>query len=223
MTGSHAETLRISSTAVVLPRVNLLPPEIAAGRAFRKVQCALGAGVLATFGIVGVLFLLASSSAKNAGEQVNAATARSSQLTVEAARYAEVSRVYARAAAAQVMLTQAMGEEVRYSQLLNDLSLRVPENVWVKALSFNQLAAGVAPLGSVTPGVGVLSVTGMAFDHDDVAVWLESLAAQKSYSDPDFANSTESLLGTREVVTFSSTANLTTATYSGRYAKPAGS
>ena len=222
MIGSITASRRTATATVLLPRVNLLPPELAQARQFRKVQYALGAGVAATVGVVGVLFLLASSSADRAAEELAAATERSTQLTAASARYADVTRVYARAAAAQVMLTQAMGEEVRYSQLLNDLSLRVPDKVWLKTLSFNQAGSGVAPLGSTATSIGTVSITGMAFSHDDVAVWLESLAAQKNFADPDFANSTESLLGTRKIVTFSSTANLTTAAYSGRYTSPAG-
>ena len=220
MIGVHAPPT--TTGALLLPRVNLLPPEIAAGRAFRKVQYALAAGVLATFGVVGLLVLSAGSSVSSAQDQVSAATARSTVLRAESVKYADVTRVYARAAAAQVMLTQAMGTEVRYSQLLSDLSLRVPENIWLKTLSFSQTGAGVAPLGAATPGIGTVAVTGMGFSHDDVAVWLESVAAQKAYSESDFTSSTESLLGTREVVTFSATANLTPAAYSGRYTTPTG-
>ena len=222
MIGLYASTRPVTSGALLLPRVNLLPPEIAAGRAFRKVQYALGAGVVATFGLVGLLYLGASSSHSQAAEEVTAATARSAVLKAESVKYADVTRTYARAAAAQAMLVQAMGPEVRYSQLLNDLSLRVPENVWLKTLSFSQTATGVAPLGAGAPPIGTVSVTGMGFSHDDVAVWLESVAGQKTYSEADFANSTESLLGTRKVVTFTATANLTPEAYSGRYTKPNG-
>ena len=222
MIGLHAPTRPVATGALLLPRVNLLPPEIAAGRAFRKVQVALGAGVVATFGLVGVLYLAASSSQSQAAEELTSATALGSVLKAESVKYADVTRTYAQAAAAQAMLVQAMGTEVRYSQLLNDLSLRVPENVWLKTLTFSQATAGVAPLGATTPGIGTVAVTGMGFSHDDVAVWLESVAGQKAYSEADFASSTESLLGTRKVVTFSATANLTPDAYSGRYTKPNG-
>ena len=204
-----------------LPRVNLLPPEIAETRRFRRIQVGLGGAVLGAVGIVALLYVAASSSVSSAQSDLDSANATGAQLRAETAKYNEVTAIYGRAAAAQAMLTQAMGEEVRYSRFLNDLSLSVPENVWVKNVTFAQTAAPAA-LGSTTPGIGTVTFTGVGFSHDDVAVWLESLASQKTYTNAYFTNSTEALLGKRKVVNFTSTAALTPAAYSGRYAKPAG-
>ncbi|MDX6224922.1 MAG: type pilus assembly protein PilN [Frankiales bacterium] len=204
-----------------LPRVNLLPPEIAETRRFRRIQIGLGGAVLGAVGIVALLYVAATSSVSSAQSNLDTANSTHTQLTAETAKYRDVTAVYARAAAAQAMLTQAMGEEVRYSQLMNDLSLSVPETVWLKNVSFTQTALAAATPGA-TPGIGTLTVTGVGFSHDDVAVWLESLAGQKSYANPYFSGSTEALMGTRKTVNFSSTATLTPAAYSGRYTKPAG-
>lgn len=209
-----------------LPRVNLLPPEIAETRRFRRIQLGLGGAVLGAVGIVALLYVGATSSVSSAQGDLDAATATHSRLTVETAKYKDVTAVYARAAAAQAMLTQAMGEEVRYSQLMNDLSLTVPETVWLKSLLFSQAPVAPAAAGATAPGavagIGTVTFTGVGFNHDDVAVWLESLAGQKSYANPYFSSSTEALLGTRKTVNFTSTTTLTPAAYSGRYAKPAG-
>ena len=120
------------------------------------------------------------------------------------------------------MLTEAMGEEVRYSRFLSDLSLTVPENVWLKNLTFTQGEVPAAAVGSTEPAIGTVTVTGVGFSHDDVAVWLESLAGQKGYTNPYFSSSSESLIGTRTVVDFTSTAELTSEALSGQYTKPAG-
>jgi Tfp pilus assembly protein PilN len=213
-----------------LPRVNLLPPEIAESRRFRRIQLGLGGAVLGAVGIVALLYVAASSSVSSAQSDLDTANAKHSSLQAETARYSQVTAIYGRAAAAQAMLTQAMGEEVRYSQLMNDLSLTVPENVWLKNIVFQQTgaagttpgAAATATLPGTTSGIGSVTFTGVGFSHDDVAVWLESLAAQKGYANPYFSNSAEALLGTRKTVNFTSTVTLTPAAYSGRYAKPAG-
>lgn len=211
----------VGTGVVTLPRVNLLPPEIAEVRRMRRIQVGLGGAVLGAVGVVALLYVAATSSVSSAQTELDSATATGAQLRAETAKYAQVTAIYARAAAAQAMLTQAMGEEIRYSRFLNDLSLSVPENVWVKNLTFAQGAAPAA-LGSTVPGVGTVTVTGVGFSHDDVAVWLESLATQKGYTNPYFTNSTEALLGTRKIVNFTSTASLTPAAYSGRFTKPAG-
>ncbi len=208
----------------VLPRVNLLPPEIAETVRFRRIQYGLGGGLLVATGIVAALVVAAAGAVASANSDVESSTARGTALQAESAKYADVQAVYARAAAAQAMLTQAMGQEVRYSQFLNDLSLTVPENVWVKNVTFSQTApvvAGTAAPG-VDPGVGTVTFSGTGFAHDDVAVWLESLAGQKGYANPYFTNSTEALVGTRTTVSFDSTVTLTNDALSGRYTTPAG-
>ncbi len=205
----------------VLPQVNLLPPEIEAGRRFRRIQYGLAAGLALTVGAVALLYVSAVSSVSDARAEVDAAAATNTELRTEAAKYTDVTAVYARAAAAEAMLTQAMGEEVRYSGFLSDLSLTIPENVWLKSLTFSQ-APAPAPVGSAAPGIGTVTVSGVGFSHDDVAVWLESLAGQKGYANPYFSSSTESLIGPRTVVDFTSTATLTAEALSGEYTKPAG-
>jgi Tfp pilus assembly protein PilN len=205
-----------------LPRVNLLPPEIAELRRFRRIQVGLGGAVLGVVGVVALLYVGATSSVSNAQTDLDSANSRHSTLQAQTAKYRDVTAVYARAAAAQGMLTQAMGEEVRYSQLMNDLSLTVPESVWLKNVTFAQNSGAPAVTPGSVSGIGTVTFTGIGFKHDDVAVWLESLATQKGYVDPYFSTSSESLLGTRKIVNFTSTVTLTSAAYSGRYTKPAG-
>ena len=211
----------VGTGVVALPKVNLLPPEIAEQARFKRVQLGLAGGVLASIGVVAMLFVSASGSLSDAETELSAEQATSARLQTETAKYADVTAVYAQAAAAEAMLTQAMGEEVRYSQFLNDLSLTVPENVWVTNVAFAQ--AAVAPaLGATEPGIGTVTFSGVGFKHDDVAVWLESLAKQKGYANPYFSSSTEALIGTRKTVNFSSTVTLTPDALSKRYTAPAG-
>ena len=205
----------------VLPRVNLLPPEIAQAARFRRIQLGIGGGVLAALGTVTLLYVLAVGSVNDATTELEAATATGTQLQAQNAEYAEVTAVYAAAAAAEAMLTQAMGEEVRYSRFLNDLSLTVPEKVCLKNVTFSQVATPPA-LGSTEPGLGTVSFTGVGYSHDDVAVWLESLAKQKGYKDPYFSSSTEVLMAKRKAVDFTSSVALTSDALSKKYTAPAG-
>jgi Tfp pilus assembly protein PilN len=210
-----------------LPRVNLLPPEIAETARVRRVQVGLGGALLGAVGIVALLYVGATSNVSKAQEGLDTATAQHSKVMAETAKYSGVTDVYNQASAAQAMLTQAMGEEVRFSQFLNDLSLTIPESVWLSNVTFQQGAGAGAPVATsaavaASPGIGTVTFTGIGFSHDDVAVWLESLAGQKGYVNPYFSNSTEALLGKRKTVNFTSTATLTDAAYSGRYTKPIG-
>ena len=205
---------------VTLPRVNLLPPEHAERRRFRRIQYGLGGAVLGMVAVVAAGFVLASGAVGARQADVDNVNGESVRLQAESGKYASVTAAYAQAAAAQGMLTQAMGNEVRYSRLLSDLSLSIPHDVWLTQLTFAETPATSA--AATTPGVGSLTVTGRGFSHEDVAVWLESLSGQKAFANPYFSSSTERLLGTRKIVDFSSTATLTNDALSGRYTKPAG-
>lgn len=213
-----------------LPKVNLLPPEILEVRRFRRVQAGLGGALLVALGIVALLFVLAVGSQGKAQDKVDKAKATNVSLQRDVAKYDNVKAVYAQVAAREAMLTQAMGAEVQWSRYLNDASVNVPDNVWVTAFTATQTpatgAAAAKPTAGVAaadPGIGTVAFTGTAFEHDDVATWLESLTKAKGYANPYFSTSAKALVGSKDVVNFSSTVTVTKDAYSGRYAKPAGS
>jgi hypothetical protein len=72
-------------------------------------------------------------------------------------------------------------------------------------------------------GIGTITFNGVAMSHDDVAVWLESLAKEKGYANAYFTNSTEVGLYSHKVYNFTSSVTVTPGAYSGRFSKPAGS
>ena len=201
--------------ALVLPRVNLLPPEIAEQARFRRVQACLAGGLVATVGVVGLLDAGATASVAEATDELTAATARGAALQADTRALGEVDDEHDRAAAAQTMLAGAMGQEVRFSTFLDDLSKTVPEHVWLKDVTFTQAgAAGAAP---TTAGIGTATFTGVGFRHDDVATWLETLAEQDGFSDPYVSDSVSGKIGDRRTVSFTSTVTLTSDALSGRY------
>lgn len=204
----------------LLPRVNLLPPELAEMRAFRRVQGGLGVAVLAVLLIMGLVVVSASHSVSSARNDLTASQTENTRLQTQAKSYANVSAIYAAADAAQLQLATAMGDEVRFSQLLTDLSLSVPSSVWVSNVSLTTTPLGASATGS--PSIGTFTVSGVGFSHNDVGLWLDSVAGLKSYSDPYFSTSTELLMGTRKVVNFTSTATLTPAALSNRYTQAGG-
>lgn len=212
---------------LVIPRVNLLPPEIEERQRFRRTQVGLGAAVLGAVVVVGAVYAVAAADASDAQDQLAASQAEQTTLQAEAGEYAEVPQVYAavETKAAQVQL--ALGQEVRWSLFLNDLSLTVPERVWVDSLIVNQDvdAASAAPVtapGS-TPfadvGIGTVTFTGKAYAHNDVAAWLESLAGQKGYAQPYVTSSVLGEIGTKDAVSFSSEVAVTADARSNRYAE----
>lgn len=210
--------------APALPRVNLLPPEIGERRRFRKVQAGLAGAVVAAAVVVGLLFVIATGGVTDANDEVDSAASQQRAVQAETARYKDVTAAFKRTSDAQLLLATAMGQEVRYSRFLNDLALTIPPNVWIKNLAFTQAAPAAATGVAAAPsGIGTVTITGVAYEHEDVAVWLESLAAQKGYAQPLLQSSTEALLGTSKVVTnWSTTVTLSADALALRYTTTSG-
>jgi Tfp pilus assembly protein PilN len=220
------DTLQVLETAA-MPRVNLLPPEIAEQRRFRRMQLAMGSAVVVAVVAVAGGWVLAHGGVSSAQTELDSANATHTDLQQQVASYSNVKQVYADVAAHETMLTTAMSGEIQWSHYLNDLSLKIPDNVWLTNIAAQTSGAStVAPAASstaLTPNkIGTVTFTGVALTHDDVATWLESLASENGFANPYFSNSTEAKIGDQKVVNFSSTVDLTPDAHSGRYTKPAG-
>jgi Tfp pilus assembly protein PilN len=217
-----------------MPRVNLLPPEIAERHRFRRVQMGLiGTAVAALLAVAG-LYILAAGQVGDAQSDLDTQTETGQRLQREVNTFAQVPAVRAQVDAAEARLTQAMGQEVRWSYFLNDLSLTLPRGVWITKVNANQVVAGTpaaaaaAPTGTqqpiLTPGIGSVEFTGRALGHNDVAAFLDALAKQKGYASPYFTNAAFDDQATlaKPVVRFTSTTAVTEAALSNRYTAKAG-
>ncbi|MHB1613793.1 MAG: PilN domain-containing protein [Actinomycetes bacterium] len=235
-------TLTTSTRTATVPRVNLLPPEIAEAERLRKLQMGLGAGLAVVVVGLGLAYVSASSSVSSARSQLDATQAQTVGLQAQAAQYSQVPATLAQVAAARAELTASMGQEVRWSYYLNDLALLMPANVGLTSLSINQSLSSpvTSPVG--TAGIATVSFTGNAKTHLDVAAFLDALASKEpDNADPYLASSTETAAATsgsagsgsgaggssaaaaQPEVNFSVSVTVTSKAYSNRYTSKAGS
>jgi Tfp pilus assembly protein PilN len=219
-----------------LPLINLLPARTIIRRKLRMTQAKLGAGVMAAVLLVVGLTVLAARHQSSDQRRLDAAQSRNAQYQRQIAGYAGVAATYRSVDTARATLRTALSQEVRYSRLLTELSTHVPPTVQVTTASWGQAAVGVAgaapapaaaavvPGAAAIPGVpttksvGTVTIGGLTASHDDVATWLESLAKSAGLANPILTTATKATTDGRTVVTFSSTAVLTPAALSGRYA-----
>jgi Tfp pilus assembly protein PilN len=208
--------------------VNLLPPEIAEKRRARLIQVGMGAAFAASLVVVGGVYMLAHQSVANAQSDLEAAQAKNASLSAQVAKFTGDKTMRADLTAQQGMLTSAMGGEIQWSHFMNDLSLRIPDNLWVTHITFTEsgVPGATAPASASSvpdAGIGKIAFSGVAYTHDDVATWLDSLAREKGYANPYFSNSTTAFIGDTATVNHTSSVSLTPDALSGRYTKPAGS
>jgi Tfp pilus assembly protein PilN len=225
-------------TAAGSPRVNLMPPEIAEAARFRQIQVALGAALLLAVVLVGFLYLNAHSSVSDAQDELDQAQQQQTALQTKLNSLASVQQTLDAVQAKQTLLNQAMGTEVRWSFMLNDLAFRVPSDVWLTQMAVTETATGTAApvatgattLGATAPvttgtfPIGTVTFNGVGFNHDDVAKWLDAMTKMKGFLNPTFSSSTEAAIGDRSTVNFQGAASLTSSLFSNRYvASPASS
>jgi Tfp pilus assembly protein PilN len=228
------EEVPTSDTVTVLAAVNLLPKTYAQRAAVKRAKVFAAAAVLVALLLALLGWLVAWQKETAAQEALDAATAERTLLTAEAAKYAEVPKVFSAVADAKTQLRLAMGNEVRWSFFLNDLALTMPSGVSLDTLAVTSPAPGAptqatAPSsagastpseptsGAGVPGLGTMSVSAKAFTYNSVANWLDSLAKLPTIADPYVGTLSAGTEEGTKIVTFSSTGNVTAEALSQRY------
>lgn len=229
-----------------LPRVNLLPPEIAERQRMRRLQKGLAATVTAAALAVAALHQVAVHDRAAAQRELDAASATAALLATQQHAYASVPVVLKQAQAAKATLTQAMGTEVRWSVLLSDLDAHVPPGVWLTTLDVvtadATATAPTAPSPTASPapatptpatpatstaptGIATIRFGGSAVSHDAVAAWLVSVGQVPGFSNAYLSSSVEApgSSGTPATFTFTSSVTVTAAALSDRYTTRSGS
>lgn len=108
-------------------------------------------------------------------------------------------------------LTGALGERVAWDRLLREISLTLPDDVWLESLSTTQAGGTTDPATGLTqPGAGVptLSITGYAVTQAGVAQLMARLAVIPQLSGVQLQSSTVVELGGENVLQFTVVATL---------------
>ena len=198
----------------VLPRVNLLPPEIGEKQAERRSYVVMGAAVAGAGAAVVALYLGQAARVSSAKAELAGARTDNQRLVVERAKQQHVQDAYRAADADRALVTRVYARRVIWSAYLHNISIAIPENVWLTA--FNAAVAEVPTVQTapgVAPAVGTLTMAGKAYEYNDLAAWLETVAKLKGVANTSFTTATKvrAKKGERTLVLFSSNASLTPA------------
>lgn len=238
-----AELPASATHSAAFPKVNLMPEQIAQEAKVRSAKLLAAGGIAVSAALIGAMLVMANGDVANAQDQVDAAQAQSVALHAQAAQYAQVPLVYAQVTLSQQQLSQAMGGEVRWSYVLNNIALTIPKGVGLTSMTGTIAGAtapstgGAPPPSSAgatgttsvlgTPGIGNITYAGQATSYDNVALWLDSQAKQPYYVDPYVTSATQAPANASDpkapdLVTFASTVTLTNKALSHRFDGTAG-
>jgi Tfp pilus assembly protein PilN len=186
----------VAAPLAAFPRVNLIPAEIAQEARVRRSKVVLAGAVAASVAAIAGLYVMASADVSSAQESLDASRATSASLASEQAKYADVPRVQSDLLSAQTQQALAMGGEVRWSTVLNNLALTVPPGVSLGSFQGTITGSGASTGAASTPGspavssmlgqpgVGSFLFEGQALDSARVSALLEALTKSGNLLDP---------------------------------------
>lgn len=192
--------------------INLLPPEVAEERSRRRRVGLAIFGVVAYVALLGVGVLYWDSQVSAARDDVDAQLEINQSLEREVVALNSAGELRSEYEDRSDLVRTALATDVDWGILLNDLARLLPPRVWVETFS----GTTVAP---TTPGVlGQVAFTGIGFDFPDVSAWLRALDSDQFNGVTGTWVSTvaEGFVGEANVVTFTSTAVLTSAAATNR-------
>jgi Tfp pilus assembly protein PilN len=206
-------------------RINLLPPEIYERQRVRRRTAAVVAVGLIVLAALGAFYFLQVLRLKDVEDDIDTQQARNAQLQQQINELQEIDQLQQEIEATRDLLTNLLADRVLWSGVLRDVSLVIPGEAWLSGLS-GQTGAAAGTTGTTTtttttttapttgtttaPGglVGQISFNGFAFGHRDVALWLSRLEDVRGFINPWLSSSTKALIGTSEVVQFTSSVDL---------------
>ncbi len=192
-------------------QINLLPPEIAQRRRARQITLALAAAGVGLVALLILVFIV--QAARLSGERGKLEEARKTNAGLQR----QISGLQSFAAQQQALrdkeqlLERLTASEVRWSVLLNDISVVIPSDVWLENFSGSvQAPAPGAPAVEGAP-IGTIQVTGSTFTHLDVARWLSRISGVREFVFPYISLSSKSEEAGASLVTFNSSVQLSDA------------
>jgi Tfp pilus assembly protein PilN len=209
-------------------RINLLPPELyERQRTRRRTAAVIAVGVILLAAVGGFYFLqvLRENAVR---EDIAAQEAENARLQREINELQEIGLLQQEIDATRQLLNGLLADRVLWSGVLRDVSLVIPGQVWLNGLTGQVGAPATGTTGTTTtaapttttttstPGqpaaggglVGQISFNGFAFTHPDVALWLSRLEDVRGFVNPWLQSSTDTVIGTQTVETFTSSVDL---------------
>lgn len=194
-------------------RLTLLPSEVAAVRAQRRQAVMVAGAVGGLAALLLAAWLVDSSSVGSERRKADEAEAEVARLERKTASLQDASALQQQLDQRRALVTSALAGDIAWTRLLQQIATVIPNDVWLTAFSANRGAAGAA---------GSVQVQAMGFDQTSAARWLLRVAELPSLQGLWLTSSAKQGTGSRALVSFQSTANLSAAAESGRANRYAG-
>lgn len=189
--------------------VNLIPRE--EGRTRRQpgvvsLTAVLGAVLLTA--LLSGWFLMASSGVSDRQSELDGLRAELAAIPPPAPAPASQSSLVAEKDARLTLLGKALGSRIAWDRVLREVSLVIPEDVWLETMNTSGPDPAATPAPGQPPSQGAFSITGYTYSHDGVARLLARLAVIPHLENVKLGSSVLDDEGPRPTVKFAVSATL---------------
>jgi len=161
-------------------------------------------GVLVTAVLAG-LFLTTSSTIAERQSNVDALRAELAAIPTPTAQV-DSSGLENEKSQRVVLLGKALWTRVAWDRILRELSLILPEDIWLESLNANVPDLTATPVPGQTQEPATLTITGHSYSHDGVARLLARLSVVPQLERPTLGSSEIDRAKSRGIVKFTITA-----------------
>jgi Tfp pilus assembly protein PilN len=190
--------------------VNLLPRDEKRQR--QQPGAVLLTGVLGSVLVVAVLagaFLMTSSKASDRQAEVDALRAELAATPPAPQAPVDSSALETQKNDRVALLGKALGSRVAWDRVLREVSLVLPEDIWLESLTANAADPNFVPApGKTEAPPGGFMITGYSYSHDGVARLLARLSVLPELDRPTLGSSVIDTTKARDVVKFTISATL---------------
>jgi len=206
-----------------MTQVNLLPSEVKQKQRTRRVTGLIVSGAVAVFALLFLVFVLQSARLSKATEELAAQQSVNANLQSQIADLQQYADLKTQLTAKQTLVAETQQGEILWSGVLRDVSMVIPEQMWLTAMSgTNNSQTGAAPLtaagttatsgatGTGASMAGTIQFQGTSLDEPTIAKWLSRLGKVDGWANPWITTAQKNVSGT-PVWNFSGTVDLTPA------------
>ena len=184
-----------------LPQVNLLPPEIRAGRQLTSIKSWLGIALLVTLLVASGLVVMTEMNLRSAEDALAETEDQNAALVAQQAQYAEVPAVLSQLENITNVRLLGMAPEVIWRPYIQALAATAPAGVSLDTVSVTMVSGEVVSTTGTIPTdrvIAVITFQAKSATLPDTAAWMDGLAVVNGLSDPWF---TTAVLGSQNEVT----------------------
>jgi Tfp pilus assembly protein PilN len=190
--------------------VNLLPRDDSKRQRSQPGAVAL-TGVLGSVVVIALLaglFLMTSSTVGERQSEVDALRAELAAIPPPAPAPAGQSTLEAETSQRVELLGQALGSRIAWDRVLREISLVLPDDIWLESLAASAPDVNATPAPGADGGSGAFTIIGYSYSHDGVARLLARLAVLPQLENPTLGSSVLDESNARGVVKFTISAAL---------------